>query len=160
MALLRTRAGELLIELFAEPPSYAFLSLMAALHPGEGYEEKLPPLRWTPLPRKTREERQRRPFPPQATAEVPLASRERLMLRVVVDYCNGLTQVEVASKYGLHVQTVRRLLQQSGVSMRDHRAALSAADVETIRIARSRGVSLRELGRRYSVSHTTILRSL
>lgn len=160
MALLRTRAGELLIDLFAEPPSYAFLSRMAALHPGKGYEEKLPPLRWTPSPRKTREEEQRPPFSPEVAAEAPLASRERLMLRVVVDYCNGLTQVEVASKYGLHVQTVRRLLQRSGVSMHDHRAALSATDLATIRIAHSRGVSLREFGRRYSVSHTTTLRRL
>lgn len=78
----------------------------------------------------------------------------------MVDYCNGKTQVEVASKHGVHVQTVRRLLRQAGVVVRDHLAALSATDLATIRFVHPRGVSLRELGRRYEVAHTTILRNL
>lgn len=156
------RAGDWLIpiDVFAAPPSDALLSLRSLLHPGKGYEENLSSLRPTPSPRKTRDHRQRTASPPETTVEVPLTQRERMMLRVVVDYCNGKTQVEIASKHGLHMQTVRRLLRQAGVVVRDHLAALSAADLQTIRIAHARGVSLRELGRRYGVAHTTILRSL
>jgi DNA-binding transcriptional regulator LsrR (DeoR family) len=34
---------------------------------------------------------------------------------LVADYADGLTQVQVAEKHGLHVQTVRKRLIEAGV---------------------------------------------
>lgn len=36
------------------------------------------------------------------------------LLPIVVDYANGLTQLEIATNYGLHVQTVRKRLAEAG----------------------------------------------
>ncbi|MDQ7991965.1 MAG: hypothetical protein AAGC63_03145, partial [Propionicimonas sp.] len=49
-----------------------------------------------------------------------LAGDELSALPLVVDYANGLTQAEIAAKYGLHVQTVRKRLAEAGVSSRAH----------------------------------------
>lgn len=82
------------------------------------------------------------------------------MLRIVVDYCNGATQQQIAARYGVHVQTIRKVLRDAGVSVRDHRAVLTRDEIRTIRMAHAQGTSARELSRRYGVAHTTILRHL
>lgn len=40
------------------------------------------------------------------------------VLRLMVDYSNGMTQAEIAQKYGFHVQTVRKRLKDAGVVVR------------------------------------------
>jgi len=60
----------------------------------------------------------------------------------------------------VHVQTIRKLLRDAGVSVRDHRAVLTQDDIRAIRMAHDQGTGARELSRWYSVAHTTILRHL
>lgn len=82
------------------------------------------------------------------------------MLKVVVTYCNGSTQQEIAAELGVHVQTVRATLREAGVKIGERNATFSDDELQTIRRLHADGVSARELGRRYSVAHTTILRQL
>jgi hypothetical protein len=51
-----------------------------------------------------------------------------MQLQIVVAYCNGSTQEEIAATYGIHVQTVRTRLREVGVNTEDFRAALSSQD--------------------------------
>lgn len=82
------------------------------------------------------------------------------MLGIVVAYCNGSTQQQIASAHGVHVKTVRATLRESGVKMIEHNATFSAEELQSIRRLHADGVSARELGRRYGVAHTIILRRL
>ena len=95
-----------------------------------------------------------------APVEVDTAGDDRFTLQIVVAYCNGKTQQEIASSYGVHVQTVRKRLRDAGVMVRDHLAVLTRGEIATIQTEHANGTSARELGRRYSVAHTTILRHL
>jgi len=81
-------------------------------------------------------------------------------LQIVVAYCNGYTKEQIASTYGLHVQTVRTRLREAGVNTEGSRAALSPQDKNTLQELHRRGQSARQLARRYSVAHTTVLRVL
>ena len=81
-------------------------------------------------------------------------------LRVVVAYCNGSTQVQIAASHGMHVQTVRARLREAGVFMHEQRAALSFEERESMRRLHRNGQSARQLARRYGVTHTTVLRLL
>lgn len=82
------------------------------------------------------------------------------MLKVVVAYCNGSTQQQIATELGVHVQTVRATLRDAGVKLSERNTTFSDDELQTIRRLHAGGVSARELGRRYSVAHTTILRQL
>ena len=55
---------------------------------------------------------------------------------LVADYADGLTQVQIANKYGLYVQTVRKRLIAAGI---DTRARLRVLTDEDLRAARGRG---------------------
>lgn len=82
----------------------------------------------------------------------------RKQLHIVVAYCNGSTQEEIARLQRMHVQTVRARLRDAGVHVTNVRTALSEADIDEIRSLHRRGQSARLLARRYGVAHTTILR--
>lgn len=60
----------------------------------------------------------------------------------------------------MHVQTIRATLRNAGVKLNERNATFSDDELQTIRRLHADGVSARELGRRYGVAHTTILRQL
>lgn len=91
------------------------------------------------------------------TAPTEHASR---VLAMVVDYANGMTQQEIARKHGLHVQTVRKRLDETGVVTRARSCGLTEADLGEARSLLAAGISAREIGRRLGVAHTTLLRSI
>lgn len=78
----------------------------------------------------------------------------------MVDYANGLTQMEIAKKHGIHVQTLRKRLQKAGVNTRARVRLLSSAQLEAARSAITDGASLRATARQLDVSHSTLLRNL
>lgn len=111
----------------------------------------VPPRRPAPLPRRRRQV--------AATDPEPDPHR-RFTLAVVVAYCNGATQQQIATAHGVHVQTIRTVLREAGVKPREHNATFTAEELQTIRRLHAGGMSARELGRHYGVAHTTILHQL
>lgn len=97
--------------------------------------------------------RSRGPAPP---ADEPTSD----ILRMVVDYANGMTQEEIAHKHGLHIQTVRKRLKAAGVATRSRRTALTPQDLDEARDLLDAGLSAREVARRLGVAHTTLLRAI
>ena len=95
-----------------------------------------------------------RPLPPSA-ATTPTA-----FPTLVADYADGLTQVQIAKKHRLHVQTVRKRLVAAGVDTRARLRALTDEDLRAARSAKGDGASFREIARGLGVAHTTITRSL
>ncbi|MDR1442836.1 MAG: hypothetical protein LBJ02_10745 [Bifidobacteriaceae bacterium] len=80
------------------------------------------------------------------------------LTRVVAeDRARGLTQAQIAAKRGVHVQTVRRHLARSGLAGRNSIRRDQAAEARRFRAA---GWSVRDLGQRYGVAHTTVARAL
>lgn len=79
---------------------------------------------------------------------------------LVADYATGLTQVQIAEKYGLHVQTVRKRLIAAGVDTRARLRVLTDEDLWAARAAIDDGASVRETARGLGVAHTTITRLL
>lgn len=63
-----------------------------------------------------------RPIPPSA-ATTPTA-----FPTLVAGYADGLTQVQIAKKHGLHVQTVRKRLIEAGVNTRARLRVLTNED--------------------------------
>lgn len=82
------------------------------------------------------------------------------ILRMVVDYTNGMTQEEIARKHGIHIQTVRKRLKAAGVVTRSHSTALSKQDLDEARGLLDAGLSARDVARRLGVAHTTLLRAI
>ncbi len=60
----------------------------------------------------------------------------------------------------MHVKTIRATLRNAGVKLSERNTTFSDDELQIIRRLHAGGVSARELGRRYSVAHTTILRHL
>ncbi len=83
-----------------------------------------------------------------------------VLLPLVVDYANGMTQVEIARKHRIHVQTVRKRLGEAGVRVREHNRALSDEDLWHARRLIESGLASREVAHRFLVAHTTLLRAL
>ena len=79
---------------------------------------------------------------------------------LVSDYADGLAQVQIAEKYGLHVQTVRKRLIAAGVDTRARLRVLTDEDLWVARTAIDDGASIRETARGLGVAHTTVARSL
>lgn len=75
---------------------------------------------------------------------------------LVADYADGLTQVQIAKKYGLHVQTVRKRLIQAGVDTRARLCILADEDLRAARAAMDDGASIIEIFRGLGVAHTTV----
>ena len=78
----------------------------------------------------------------------------------VADYADGLTQVQIAEKHGIHVQTVRKRLIAAGVDTRIRLRALNDDEIRAARVATGEGASIREIARGLGVAHTTLARSL
>ncbi|WP_129359771.1 helix-turn-helix domain-containing protein [Rothia uropygioeca] len=87
-------------------------------------------------------------------------ARASVLLPLVVDYANGLTQAEIARKHGIHAQTLRKRLWEAGVNTRVRVAALSESEVQAARAVIHEGASARSVARRLGVAHTTLLRAL
>ncbi len=103
------------------------------------------------------------PRPSRRRIEAPSAELDRhhdFVLKVVVAYCNGSTQQQIAAELGAHVQTIRSALRDAGVRLSERNTTFSEEELQIIRRLHADGVSARELGRRYRVAHTTILRQL
>ena len=82
------------------------------------------------------------------------------LLALVVDYANGLTQMELAQKHDMHVQTVRKRLKEVGVNLRARVKLLSSAQLEAALSSIACGASLRATARQLGVSHATLTRNL
>lgn len=95
-----------------------------------------------------------RPVPPSA-ATTPTA-----FPTLVADYADGLTQVQIAKKHGLHVQAVRERLIAAGIDTRARLRALTDEELRVVRAAMSEGASAREVARGVGVAHTTVIRSM
>lgn len=100
------------------------------------------------------------PRPTTTSADVTPVENNSGVLQLVVDYANGMTQVEIARKYGVHVQTVRKRLKEAGVVVRGNSRALTDSDLREVRGLLDAGLSAREVAGRYGVAHTTLLRAL
>jgi len=98
--------------------------------------------------------------PPEATTRQMNERELQALLALVVDYANGLTQMELAQKHGMHVQTVRKRLKEVGVNLRARVKLLSPAQLEAARSAIAGGASLRATARQLGVSHATLTRNL
>lgn len=161
-----------------EEPDEALLEgfdLSSLARPREATLRFIQVLRSDPVTRKfldkSREESLSQPVSPprreKRTEIEPDRSPEPVMtpssatdMALVVDYANGMTQVEIAEKHGLHVQTIRKRLHAAGVDTRLRRRALSSADLQETQELLDSGLSSREAARKFGVSHTTLLRSL
>lgn len=82
------------------------------------------------------------------------------ILRMLVDYANGMTQEELAHKHGVHIQTVRKRLKAAGVVTRSRSTALTVQDLNEARGLLDAGLSAREVARKLGVAHTTLLRAI
>ncbi len=101
--------------------------------------------------------------PPSTRSRGPSSSSSEPtsdLLKMVVDYANGMTQREIARKHALHVQTVRKGLDAVGVVTRARGGTLTEADLDEARSLLAAGVSACEVGRRMGVAHTTLLRAI
>lgn len=99
--------------------------------------------------------------PPSDAATLRMNECElQALLALVVDYANGLTQMELAQKHGIHVQTARKRLKGVGVNLRARVKLLSPAQMEAARSAIAGGASLRTTARQLGVSHPTLTRNL
>lgn len=87
-------------------------------------------------------------------------ARASVLLPLVVDYANGLTQAEIARKHGVHAQTLRKRLREAGVNTRVRVTALSESEVQAAPAVISEGASVRAVARRLGVAHTTLMRAL
>jgi len=84
-------------------------------------------------------------------------SDTKLTRAILADRNTGMTQAEIAAKRGIHVQTVRRHLAIAGSPRRQ---PLTEAQIDEARRYRAEGWTLRDLGHRYGVAHTTVARAL
>lgn len=108
-----------------------------------------------PKPRRESTKQNRRTIAPEIEK-----ARASILLPLVVDYANGLTQAEIARKHGVHAQTLRKRLREAGINTRVRVAALSESEVKVARAVISEGASARAVARRLGVAHTTLLRAL
>lgn len=82
---------------------------------------------------------------PRGQAPTPESSQKAaLLLLLATDYANGLTQVQIAEKHGLHVQTVRKRLVQTGVDTRTHLPVSTDDELRQACKAMKEGASARE----------------
>ena len=104
----------------------------------------------------------KRARPKRSLAQQQLLSpnRSQSLLPLVVDYANGHTQVVIAHKHGMHVQTLRKRLHEAGVNTRVRTNALSDDDLRSAQAATSDGASVRAAARRLGVAHAALQRAL
>ena len=108
-----------------------------------------------------RRPRQAVPLAPKPADLPPTSVRDKTPTqRVVASYQAGKSQRQVAAALGIHVQTVRQHLRRAGVVVRTTRTVLSDSDLAEALAMANDGASLRALGRRFGVAHTTMARVL
>ncbi|MDR2379605.1 MAG: helix-turn-helix domain-containing protein [Bifidobacteriaceae bacterium] len=83
-----------------------------------------------------------------------------LTRQIVATYATGITQQQVAGKFHLHVQTVRRHLRLAGAPARNRQSPLGDAQLAEAKSLLDGGVSVRRLGILFGMAHTTIARLL
>ncbi len=76
------------------------------------------------------------------------------------DYAAGAGSYRLGRKYGISPATVRARLRAAGVALRPARQVARHPTVEEVERLHGEGVSIRELARRFGVSHVTILNRL
>jgi hypothetical protein len=99
---------------------------------------------------------QRRSALADPPAARPRPSGAELTSLIAGGHARGRSRAHIAADHGVHVQTVRRHLAKAGVPTR--RSPLSGDQVEEAKRLRAGGWSLRALGGRYGVAHTTVAR--
>ena len=87
-------------------------------------------------------------------------SLSELTRQIAAAYATGITQQEVAGKFHLHVQTVRRHLRLAGTPVRTRRSPLSDEQLAEAKSLADGGVSIRRLGILFGIAHTTVARLL
>lgn len=87
-------------------------------------------------------------------------SLPELTRQIAAVYATGLTQQQVADKFHLHVQTIRRHLRLAGAPTRRRHSLLSDAQLAEAKSVADGGVSLHRLGILLGMSHTTVARLL
>lgn len=96
----------------------------------------------------------------EATPHHAAAAQFVALSPLVADHADGLTQVQIAKKHRLQVQTVRKRLIEAGVDTRARLRVLTDENLRTARAAINEGASAREIARGLGVAHTTVTRSL
>lgn len=99
-----------------------------------------------------------KPDQPLSTAKNATSGTDDI-LEIVVAYCNGATPETIAAARHTTEETVRGVLRQAGVILRDH-GRTSAEIREQMRTLNDQGLSMRAIARRFDVSHTTVSRIL
>lgn len=91
-----------------------------------------------------------------------IVHRDRTAVRrlIVQAYVDGATQVDVAHRYGVHVQTVRAYCADVGVNARPRRKCLDEEDLDQARTMLGQGSGLRSVARQFGMSHTTLAKRL
>lgn len=156
---LSEERARFLLETFGHPTP-ALTRLLALVNSPKGLEEStVDPLYERRTDARAHEStpraQQPTPTPPPANAQ-----HTDGLLQLVVDYANGLTQMEIAKKHTIHVQTVRKRLRDAGVNTRSRVRLLRAEQLDAARSAIADGASLRATAQSLGVSHTTLQRNL
>ena len=76
----------------------------------------------------------------------------------MADYRAGATVYQLAAQYGVHRQTVSRILKRSGVTMR--RRTLSAEEVAQLLHAHQQGDSIQSIAQRFGIQPSTVRKRL
>ena len=94
---------------------------------------------------------------PQAPDILPKLPRDQVL--VLVDaYRAGATVYQLATQFGIHRQTVSRILKRSGVTMR--RRTLSAEEVAQLLQAHQQGDTIQNIAARYGIQPSTVRKRL
>jgi transposase-like protein len=76
---------------------------------------------------------------------------------MIEQYCSGVSVVRLAELFGVHKTTVSGHLRRAGVKVRGSQRSLSAQqEAEAARLYVEEGLTLADLGERFSVSPSTI----
>ncbi|WP_159502349.1 helix-turn-helix domain-containing protein [Microbacterium sp. 18062] len=156
--LSKLLAGRSLLEVFT--PRRETTALLEELRRDPGTRAILDGSRLDQTPPVNHDETDQPPSTPSRGPASPADEPTSDILRMVVDYANGMTQEEIARKHGLHIQTVRKRLTAAGVVTRSRSTALTAQDLDEARVLLDAGLSVREAARRLGVAHTTLLRAI
>jgi hypothetical protein len=101
--------------------------------------------------------------PPNRT-HVPILQQQRRLAkgdveRLLVDYASGLSTRALASKYGIHRETVSAVLQREGVDRRPHVRKLTDQDVTLAAALYGSGASLASVGIAFGADAATVRRA-
>ena len=156
--LSKLLAGRSLLEVFT--PRRKATALREELRCGPGTRAILDGSRLDKAPPAGQDETDQ---PPSTRSRGPASSPDgptSVILRMGVEYTNGMTQEEIARQHGLHIQTVRKRLKVAGVVTRSRGTALIPQNPDEARDPPDAWLSAREVARRRGSAHTTLLRAI